>query len=855
MKQDTRRSRLPFDSYRSRYLLLALLLTCFLVVIAWVGYSLVQQISQSHIEKITQRGQVSAIVSSLLSHLNHVHKILQDIVIEPEPTLRSRLDDEFNVLQRSLRQLDATDWSRQNSDAAGEAVALLEDYDALAASSEYLMSIRFDDSRWFPANSIMEERLLPNFVNSLTTLDEISRLLLDEYPLDVVAEQINHIQGLRMGWVQMTAELRLYIANRFGVFSTDTAAAMENRRQNVDLFADKSRQHLHALAGYANEGHLGFYGDDRMPGLVQAFTTWIEAKDDLVDSLADSMWRKDLAQLRQVILPVLDRMQLRLGRLQQGMDSQSASEITYLTETAVRLAILIVLITGGVLVVTLVGYFSFSRLLLTPIEETTRALMQEASGEPISLGRMKLLRETRDLADAFHRMQDQVRSRQDRLDHLAHHDLLTQLPNRVYFNKHLQRAIENAVQHDRQVALLFLDLDRFKQINDSLGHGMGDLLLREVASRLMDVTGLYAATVSRFGGDEFAIIIDEVDDLAVVEELATRVLEAFIEPFEIGPHELFISTSIGIGMAPNDLRYAHDLLRAADTAMYAAKQQGRNQYKFFSQEMSQRNAQQLSLENELRRALEKGEFELHYQPVVSVGSGELAGFEALLRWNHPQRGLLTPDSFLAVLEDSGLIKPVTLWLTDELGRMISRLPGGGEQALGVSMNLTARLLQDHQFAQALYQRVTSGQLAADRLVIELTEDALAGYFEKADEFLQQLKQLGVRVALDDFGTGQSSLEHLRHFHFDYVKIDRSFVQDITTDPGDASLVDAIIQLGHSFDMQVVAEGVETEAQYSFISECGCDYLQGFLISKAVPEAIAIELAERGRLVPAGQRLA
>jgi diguanylate cyclase (GGDEF)-like protein len=528
--------------------------------------------------------------------------------------------------------------------------------------------------------------------------------------------------------------------------------------------------------------------------------------------------------------------------LQLNLDIQSAEDITRLTDTARWLAFILLAITGAIILLTFAGYMSFNRFLLKPISETTHALMKEASGESVNLSEVTMLRETRDLADAFHQMQRQVRFRQDRLDHLAHHDLLTQLPNRVLFNRRLEQAIQDANVSGENVALMFLDLDRFKQINDTLGHGVGDLLLREVSMRLTDVISQESATIARFGGDEFTIIIEHVDEPWEVEVIADNILSAFNAVFLLGEHELHVSTSIGIALAPLDVPHASDLLRAADTAMYEAKQHGRNQYRFHSEEMSLHAESQMVIEKELRHAVERNEFEVFYQPIVCVQSKRLVGFESLLRWNHPERGLLAPNSFLNVLEESGLITAVTDWLLDQTAVMQGVLRSAGHKKISLSINLTARLMNDDAFANAMEQRLREKTLKPETLVIELTEDALTDYVDKADIFLRKVKKLGVRLALDDFGTGQSSLEHLRRFSFDIVKIDRSFVSDISSDPEDASLVDAVIKIGHSFGMKIVAEGVETDAQLQYIAERKCDYLQGFLISKAVPQDEALKFA-------------
>ena len=834
------------DSYRNRYLMLALLLTAVLALTAIAGYLQVQRTSYTQIDKISSRAQTSMLLADVLAEINSMQKLLQDIVIHPDRHALNELSFQIEKLTISLKQLRSMAKKGNGEDSSVLVNDMLNDLEDLKRKSRDIVSIRINDARWFPATKIMEDRLQPSFVESMTMLNEIAAELQEDFTAEESRDPLLLVYETRMEWVRVTAELRLYVANRFGVFSAGNESGMEARNQNVEAYLASLGKNLSKLAEYGKAGRLGFFGNESLAELEKSYTDWGNAKDDLFTALMRDDWRFDLVVLRQDIYPIIERLQQRISSLQLNLDIQSAEDITRLTDTARWLAFILLAITGAIILITFAGYMSFNRFLLKPISDTTHALMKEASGEPVNLNEVTMLRETRELADAFHQMQRQVRTRQDRLDHLAHHDLLTQLPNRVLFNRRLEQAIQDANESGENVALMFLDLDRFKQINDTLGHGVGDLLLREVSMRLTDVIGQESATIARFGGDEFTIIIEMVDDPEEVEVIAEGILKAFKTRFLLGEHELYVSTSIGIALAPLDVPHASDLLRAADTAMYEAKQHGRNQYRFHSKEMSLHAESQMVIEKELRRAVERNEFEVYYQPIVCTQSKRLVGFESLLRWNHPERGLLAPNSFLNVLEESGLITAVTDWLLDQTAVMQAQLSTEGHKKINLSINLTARLMNDDAFTNAMEQRFREDMLKPDNLIIELTEDALTGYVDKADIFMRKVKKLGVRLALDDFGTGQSSLEHLRRFSFDIVKIDRSFVSDISSDPEDASLVDAVIKIGHSFGMKIVAEGVETNAQLDYIAVRECDFLQGYLISKAIPADQALKFAGRYR---------
>jgi diguanylate cyclase (GGDEF)-like protein/PAS domain S-box-containing protein len=427
-----------------------------------------------------------------------------------------------------------------------------------------------------------------------------------------------------------------------------------------------------------------------------------------------------------------------------------------------------------------------------------------------------------------------------RLTWLAQYDALTNLPNRRRLAACLEDAIAQAGRRQGRAAVMFIDLDRFKNVNDMLGHGVGDQLLAQAARRL-EACARYGDVVARLGGDEFALVLPHLDDNADAAAVAERVVEAMARPFYLEGQQLFVSASVGIASYPEDGADADALLKSADTAMYGAKNNGRNNYQFYLAAMHERTAQRLQLESQLRLALERGEFLLHYQPKLDLAGGAISGFEALLRWNHPQRGLVPPLEFIPILEDTGLIIQVGEWVIAEVCRQLRAWESQDLPLPPVAINLSARQLQQDDLVGAIEGIVLAAGVDASLLEFELTESMLMTNPEAAVETLKRIKALGMRLSVDDFGTGYSSLAYLKRFPLDALKIDRTFVRDLPGDLDDAAITRAVIRLAHSLSLKVVAEGVETVEQVRELEKYDCDEIQGYYISRPLPAAGAAQL--------------
>ncbi len=444
------------------------------------------------------------------------------------------------------------------------------------------------------------------------------------------------------------------------------------------------------------------------------------------------------------------------------------------------------------------------------------------------------------------RILQQRKRMEERVNYMAFHDELTSLPNRLMLSQRLDQALSRHRRAGSQLAILFLDLDRFKVINDSLGHETGDVLLRQVADRLR-AHSREGDTIARMGGDEFVVLIENSGDLSDISAHAQRLVEQLSAPYLLGSNDCHVTVSIGVSVFPADGSDAPALLKAADVAMYRAKDTGRDSYQFYSAAMNVHTVERLELECDLRHALERHEFLLHYQPKVDVATGRITGIEALLRWEHPNRGLISPMDFIPLAEETGLISSIGEWVLATACAQTKEWQDQGFAKLDVAVNLSARQFADPMLLPKLTSIIRRSGLGPSSLELEITESLVMSHGGSAIAVLQQLKSLGVRIAIDDFGTGYSSLAYLKRFPIDTLKVDRSFIRDIPADSGDKLITRAIIAMAHSLRLRVVAEGVETADQLKFLRKERCDTAQGYYLHRPLPAAEVAAVLKLNRM--------
>jgi diguanylate cyclase (GGDEF)-like protein len=481
------------------------------------------------------------------------------------------------------------------------------------------------------------------------------------------------------------------------------------------------------------------------------------------------------------------------------------------------------------LILVIFGSWRLSLTLTRPISMLDQAAQRMEQGETVEV-QVETKDEIGRLAQSFNRMAAGIAERERRITQLAFNDSLTGLPNRAFFRQHLDLELKQAQRRGRLVALLCVDLDNFKAVNDTLGHPVGDELLRAVALRLGANVG--DAMVARLGGDEFTVILAHRDAHEAAGAVAGRLIAALAEPFEIGNQQVAVGASVGIAMAPGDAGDADTLLKNSDLALYQAKAEGGGTYRFFESEMNARAQARHQLESDLRRAIGAGEFELYYQPLYDLETNRIGSFEALIRWHHPSRGLVAPDEFIPLAEETGLIVPIGAWVIQEACRQAMKWP----QEVRVAVNVSSVQFRKPGLTEVLMQALAASGLDPRRLEVEITESVFLESSEALMSVLHSLRNLGIRIALDDFGTGYSSLSYLQSFPFDKIKIDRSFIQQLLTRSGSTAIVRAITDLARALGMETTAEGVEDPDQLAELRLHGCSSAQGYLFSRPVDAA-------------------
>ncbi len=814
------------NSLRARYLALILTLCLALVAVGIWGHRALSDASVRSSTQLQARQDVRKTALEVRVALFDSYQALDRFLLDPARVeYRERaLATLNNAIVDSDRLLSAA-WIVDHDEQA-TARELKLALVSLGTAISQLAESRVDPNRQYPSMAVSAQVMQPNryrFAQAIAlaiaeTREEQDRnsVLLDE------------LQDLRHRWSEMISTYRMYLANRMGSFDEDSLPGQE---ETIETIRDVLDAQLAELQTVGQTGGLGLQTTLAVDDMRRALQGWAQGFHQVRAIHASQDWRADTKLIKTLVEPRLTEITRLLGDVESAIADAAASDMAQVNRSTRVLTHLTWVLGGIALVFVALIVISLDQMVFRPIGLVADALKAEAFGKQESPLPKVTYQEAQDLIDAFSEMRKQVHHRQAALVHEATHDALTGLPNRSLLQDRLDQAIGAAKRDQRPVAFLVMDLDRFKDINDTLGHAVGDQLLTEIGARLRD-TLRDADTIARMGGDEFGVLLLNThrDGTPLV---AKKIHNVLAEPFLINQMRLYPGASIGIACYPDDGPDSSALIQRADVAMYVAKDK-QQRYALYESCQDDYSVGRLALMGDLRSALANNKLNLHFQPKLDLATGTPSGVEALLRWTHPDFGKIPPDQLVALAEHTGLIGALTYWVLDQALTVAARWHHQGTP-LNLAINLSVHNLRDRKFPRQIRDCLASHRFPPEALTLEITEHAMMSNRSEVMEVLKELDVMGVRLSVDDFGTGFSSLAYLKQLPVDELKIDKSFVMRMHHNPNDEVIVRSTIDLAHNLGLSVVAEGVESHDCLDRLRDFGCDTAQGFHMSPPLPE--------------------
>ncbi len=838
-----------FDSMRARYLLGAFLLTILFAVSIWFTQSFVSHTISRTAESAVQRNQFVESHRIIREHLWKAEYAIQTYLVTPEIGEYEETIRNLHQAHEYVTTVHLNEWTASiGIDSIVE--NLLSDLHDLKTNVDKLMQLRKNVEQLFPAYKTINETMLPQNLQYISQVNLVLDELFPRLSEPSVQPLYHGFYKLKDEWSDMVSVFRIYVASR----------AMTLREQNhennafedaIELHHQNIKAQLQALRNTYLTEDSGLQVEQALSVLPDIIDVWFDAYQKVKVFYQGNNWRTDEQLMSEVIQPIQEVIWSRLHEIELVLEKSSQQDVNEMAEVASSVNAMLWLRMLFAMLFILIAFLTFEHWVLRPVARIARALKMEANGEEISELPEANSREARELIDAFHEMRAQVKVRQMELEHQALHDSLTGLPNRLLIRRRLIKSIHRAAEKGRELALLMVDLDRFKEINDTLGHHMGDRVLKEIGPRFMAELG-DQDMLARLGGDEFAVLLPDADATRA-HDVAKRLSSTLDVDFDMDGQMLRVGSSIGIALYPQHGTTEQALLQRADVAMYLAKHKNLG-YAVYDESQDEHSVWQLSFEGELHRAIKENLMELHFQPKINVADNVTVGVEALLRWYHPVHGMVPADEIHLLAEKTGLIKPLTEWV---LNRAVAQLAEWIEQGLDLSMaiNLSVWNLQDPNLFASVRDCLRQYNVPASRLIMEITESAVMSDPDSAMDTLVQLSRLGVRLSIDDFGIGFSSLEYLKKLPVHELKIDKSFVMDMIVDENDAVIVRSTIDLAHNLGLRVIAEGVESQDIYDVLQILGCDEAQGFHMARSMePGALETWLLQSNWGLPQTTRL-
>lgn len=817
----------PLHSLRGRYLLATLSLAFLMLISAWLTEIYVNSASHNGHHNLSQRNHILPINRAIRYAVHDAVNALNAYVLSPNESMRQVFKTRIGDAIQASQELSIQDW-HYITEQAQDIKLLIADLGSLREHGIALMLLRDDIESLFPAMVLLRDVLTPNNVSFNTAASLAHDDLASERfnPIDDPIYQ--KISVVRQHWANMIIIFRGYVALLTGTFGPDNPDILQQEK-NIELLYIQVMAVLHELQAL-DQNELGFQAIESLMQMHTAAQTWYQAYKHVREIYGTSKWRADAPYMHQKIFPIQNSIQQRLVKLDIAIELSNKEDLGVLSKVSSSVLNTFWFVIIFTLSSIIIGYYFLSRNILLPLSRITTALRSESLKDTENpLPQFNTI-ETRQLISAFLDMRDQVQTRQEALEYQALHDSLTGLPNRVLLQDRLQQTIARGIRDNSTCALMIMDLDRFKEINDTLGHHFGDAVLQQVGLRLTNALR-EEDTIARLGGDEFAILLPN-SDAAHARLVAEKIIQELEAPFTVDSHKLYARASLGITIFPEHGDNSSSLIQHADVAMYIAKAANKH-YSFYNNQQDQHSLDRLTRINNFRNALQYDRLELHYQPKFSVQTGKLIGAEALLRWPHPTQTPASAMETISLAEQTGLIRPLTLWIIDAALQQYA-LWDKGEAPFSLSINLSPSSLQDQSLEKHIKAILDKYQVYPGNLRLEITENALMADPERARIILTALATLGINISLDDFGTGYSSLAYLKQLPLSELKIDKSFVIEMHTDEGKASIVHSTIDLAHNLGMNVVAEGVESQVTLDTLERLGCDIAQGFHLGRPIP---------------------
>ena len=821
-------------SLRFRIITLALLLGSVLIAGTIVSHFHSQKASDEAFASLTSVSQQSSMVDDIEANIIDAYRFLNLFLLSADQTIHKQ--SYHKHIDKALQSLSVLQkLHRQSNDIAllTHTLTIKKLIQTFNQEALRLFEIRVNPALQFPAMNIAFSQMQPSH---LTIVGSLSLSLREMEQGDLHIQHANVYQTLfktEQQWVNMISEFRNYLLNRIGSFFEQ---GLLQHEANVNEYYLKVTESLALLKVFKKQGKLGFEASDAVDDIENALHQWKKGYDQVRKIHNSDHWRNDTQVIHNKIIPLMDQISLQLEKLDNTLAMQDKDVVRRLTQVSKNQSLILTSVIIFFIFYVISTLISIEQMVFAPIATIANALKSAAFGHQSELQKHAKTLETKILVDAFEQMQQQVNKRQQELEHQTLHDELTNLPNRLMLRDRLDYHLTLNERNKQKLTLFILDLNQFKEVNDTLGHQAGDQLLIKVGQRFKKLLR-EQDTIARLGGDEFAILLPDTSKIQAIN-VAEKINESISEPFVIGEYKLHIGVSIGIAVYPQDGEDLHTLMQHADVAMYVAKKNHRN-YSHYDPKEDDNSITRLALVSELRNALSKDKLELNYQPKISLESNKVVGAEALLRWNHPEFGYVNPEQIVMLAEQVGLISELTEWIVAKAIGLCSNCHKAGFP-ISMAINLSVQNLKNHKIYVKVKNCLQEFQLSSQFITLEITENAMMHNPERSLDVLNAFSDMGVHLSIDDFGTGFSSLAYLKKFPVNELKIDKSFIIELDKNKNDDVIVRSTIELGHNLGLRIVAEGVENDSIYNSLAELGCDVAQGYYMSRPLDEKAFLE---------------